>query len=265
MKKFLALFIFTLSFNVSAQLQPLVSSGEDFHYANFYKIKIDPRATQVDLLNFETVNESFPQPAERYNRQQHFGGWLQDTNSGSCLNTRGKVLVRDSKTTPSFSNNGCTVYSGQWDEPYTGRLRTQARDIQIDHMVPLKNAYMTGAHEWDFNKRCLYANFMGNRMHLISADGPENLKKGDQTPAGYVPPNQTYICQYVKNWLNIKAIWDLRVTPPEGEAVRRITDQYSCPHEMFIVSMQSLDEQHRFMQENANLCSTPSAVLTAFQ
>lgn len=263
MKRFIVLAVLLLTAPTYAQLSAL-KSDEDFIYSNYYKVRVDPRAEIVDLLHFETIEETFPLPAEPYKRDVHFGGWLRDNTADSCLNTRAKVLVRDSVTPVTFSANHCTVTKGTWDDPYTARPHLNAHDIQIDHLVALKNAYMTGAFEWNFAKRCLYANYMGNKFHLLSVDGPENLKKSDHSPSAYVPPNKNYTCQFVKNWLNIKTIWSLRITPKEGDAIQNIVEANNCNPADFVISMQSLNEQQRFMTDHADLCATVGLKLENF-
>ncbi len=264
MKSFIVyLVLFLSSVHVFAQIS-ILKSDEDFIYNNYYKVKIDPIGSTINLLQFETVNETFPLPAVPYKREVHFGGWLRDVTETTCLNTRGQVLVRDSVSTVTYTTNGCTVQSGQWDDPYTARPHLLAKDIQIDHLVALKNAYMTGAHEWNFAKRCLYANYLGNKFHLLSVNGPENLRKSDHSPKGYVPPNKNYICQFVKNWLNVKLIWSLRLTPQEGDAIQKIAKDNNCAVEEFIVTTQSLNEQRQFMTDHADLCSSPTLMLESF-
>ena len=170
MKKLLALLSFV---SVCAVAQTKISnpkldeikSNDDFVYSHYYLVKVDPAATTIDLLTLEDINQTFPLPAVPYKRDVQYGSWLKDDTS--CLNTRAKVLVRDSAHPVTFTPNGCNVTTGDWNDPYTGRLHTSANDIQIDHVVALKNAYMTGAHEWNFKKRCLYANFLGNNFHLL--------------------------------------------------------------------------------------------------
>ena len=242
----------------------VLRSDEDFNYSDFYQIKEDPRLQFINLLVFDHINEKFPLPAIPYNRDTHFGGWLRDNTGGTCLNTRGKVLVRDSASSVSYSPNGCTVEGGHWDDPYTALIYTSAKDIQIDHVVALKNAYMTGAHEWDFKKRCLYANYLGNEFHLLSVNGKENLKKSDSSPSAYVPPNKTYTCQFIKVWLNIKLIWTLRETPKEREAIIKIATENNCNPQDFIISAVNLKEQRNFMADNANLCATSTTFLQNF-
>ncbi len=266
MKKLVLSIIFLITSNAFADLTQvgIFKSDEDFNYPDYYRVKEDPRLQFINLLVFDHINEKFPMPAVPYNRDSQFGGWLRDTTDGTCLNTRGKVLVRDSSTNVSYAPNGCTVDTGTWNDHYTARLHTNAKDIQIDHVVALKNAYMTGAHEWDFKKRCLYANYLGNSFHLLSVSGKENLKKSDSTPSGYVPPNKEFVCEFVKDWLNIKLIWSLRSTPKEQKAIMAIVTESQCNPQTFIVTSGDLKAQRDFMLNNADLCGATAAVFETF-
>lgn len=234
----------------SSPLDPLKIAEEFLNQAA--QMSQELRAQVVSLLNFDHHDDAYGNVGEAYNRQKHFGGWLRDPHDNTCLNTRGKVLVRDSKVQVEIKN--CTVSHGEWDEPYAGQVVTDAKEIQIDHFVPLKNAYVSGAWKWDFPKRCLYANFLGNNFHLISADGHENMSKSDNTPERYMPPNQAYRCQYLQQWLKVKLIWDLGLTPPEKQAVESLIQQNHCDVSQFVYSESDLQAQRRFMADNANLC-----------
>lgn len=255
MKKiFKVAILFLFSQNIFAKdLISVLKSDEDFHYSDYYKIKEDPRFQNVNLMNFSHIVDTLPFPVEAYNRKIHFGTWIQDPD-GSCMNTRGKVLVRDSKKTVSYNPNGCTVNRGEWLDPYSAKIFTAASDIQIDHLVPLKNAYMTGAHEWSYLKRCLYANFLGNNFHLLAVNGAENLHKSDSTPSGYMPPNANYKCQYLKEWLEVKAIWSLRVTPKEMSAIKSLFVSENCKSNNFLVAYAEIKSQRQFMEDHADLC-----------
>lgn len=241
-----------------------LKSDENFNYDNYYQIKEDQNMNQFDLLVFKHHFTKFPLPNLPYDRDFHFGGWLRDTTDGKCLNTRGKVLVRDAVSSVTYTPDACTVVSGEWDDPYTARMHTFAKDIQIDHVVALKNAYMTGAHEWDFKKRCLYSNYQGNNFHLLAVNGKENLRKSDFSPSGYVPPNKVYTCEFIKGWLHIKLIWSLRVTPKEATAINRIAAQSNCDPQSFIVSSAELKAQRDFMSENANMCDSATVMIEKF-
>lgn len=271
MKKFLLAFLTLttfVNFNVlaadSTSLVNILKSDEDFIYNEFYTVNEDPSLHKINLLALNHHNSKFPLPPVPYNRDQQFGGWLRDTSGVTCLNTRGLVLMRDSLTDVTYTASGCTVDKGEWDEPYTGRLHKLAKDIQIDHLVALKNAYMTGAHEWDNKKRCLYSNFMGNNFHLLSTNGPENMKKSDHSPEGYTPPNKAYTCQFIKQWLNVKLIWSLRLTPREVTAINKIATESKCDPEGFVIPAQSLKEQREYMADNANLCESAQVMIEKF-
>lgn len=266
MKSLFLSFVFLICAQAFAEFPAfnILKSDEDFNYPDYYRIKEDPRLQFVNLLVFDHVREKFPMPAVPYKRDVHFGGWLRDSTAGTCLNTRGKVLIRDSVSNVSYTPNGCTVDIGGWDDPYTARKHTNAKDIQIDHVVALKNAYMTGAHEWDFKKRCLYANYLGNSFHLLSVNGKENLKKSDSSPSGYVPPNKAFVCEFIKDWLYIKAIWSLRSTPKEQAAIMTIVNDNLCDPRGYIISASSLKTQRDFMEANADLCNSPTMAIENF-
>ena len=61
------------------------------------------------------------------------------TTSGSC-NTREVVLARDGTNVVQDSSS-CAATSGTWKSPYDGATWTAASDVDIDHMVPLSNAW----------------------------------------------------------------------------------------------------------------------------
>lgn len=236
---------------ISADLQ-----GDDsFRYPDYYQVKEDPRLQNVNLLVLNHVESEFPYPKTPYNRKAQFGTWIKDRTDGTCMDTRGKVLVRDSKSTVTYRPNGCTVASGDWDDPYSGKHFDSASDIQIDHFVPLKNAYMTGGFEWDQRKRCLYANYLGNQFHLLSVSGRENLKKSDSSPSQYMPSNRQYACVYLKQWLEVKVIWGLRITPKEAAAIQARVNDNECDKTEFVVSSNFLKDQRRYMTDNADLCA----------
>jgi len=183
---------------------------------------------QLDLTRWVSHQGDLPTPNEKYDRKKHFGGWVTDA-FGDCQNTRAKVLIRDSKVEVTYTNSQkCTVLAGEWNDPYTGKTYTSARDIQIDHLVPLKHAYDSGAWKWSDKKRCLYGNFDFNDFHLLSVDGPENMKKGARSPDQYMPPNEKYSCQYLQQWLMVKAIWALPLNAGEAKGVNELIKEHNC-------------------------------------
>ena len=73
-----------------------------------------------------------------------WGGWIDE--DGDCEDTRAGILIRDSQAKVSFV--GCRVVSGLWNQPYSGGSTTNASQIDIDHIIPLKWAHGHGGDRW---------------------------------------------------------------------------------------------------------------------
>ncbi len=195
------------------------------------------------------------QSSDPYNRTKHFGKWIDDPTDSTCFNTRAKVLYRDSQTDVVVSReNECLIEEGHWKDPYTNSTVRLANELQVDHMVPLKHAFISGAWKWSQLKRCAYANFMGNNFHLITADAHENMVKSDQGPEEYLPPNNKYICTYLSNWLKVKAIWNLTLSPPETAAIEQTLADMNCAPSAFVLSKKELTRQRAKIASFENIC-----------
>ncbi|MGZ3747100.1 MAG: HNH endonuclease family protein [Pseudobdellovibrionaceae bacterium] len=216
----------------------------------------EARAKILDfnLLSWTHHNEELADPEVPYDRKSQYGTWVRDPREKNCYNTRARVLIRSSEIPVSFSTNGCTVVSGQWHDPYSDSEFTQASDLQIDHVVPLKNSYVSGAWKWDGAKRCLYGNFMSNEFHLLAVNGHDNMKKGDRTPEEFMPPNEAYACTYLTIWLKIKLIWNLAMTPSEAQAISQLVKQNNCDESLLVMTSEDLNHQRESILENMTLC-----------
>lgn len=210
----------------------------------------------ISLLSWEHHPQTFPAPVERYNRDHHFANWVDDPFDNTCYDTRAKVLMRSSRRPVQFSaSNRCRVETGEWIEPYAARTHLRATDIQIDHVVALKNAYVSGASRWNFMSRCLYANYMGNDFHLLAVDGRENMRKSDRTPADWLPTNPGARCEFMRAWLSIKAIWGLVLSPREAAGIRDLVTRLGCQTNQFILPMDYIAQQRQIIGQSMNLCS----------
>jgi hypothetical protein len=74
-------------------------------------------------------------PQTGYSRDL-FPHWI--SQGGKC-NTRKVVLARDG--TNVVQDASCSATSGSWFSPYDGATWTAASDLDIDHLVPLSNAW----------------------------------------------------------------------------------------------------------------------------
>lgn len=142
-----------------------------------------------------------------------FPHWI--TISGSC-NTREQVLKRDG--TNVVVNSSCAATSGSWYSPYDGATWTAAADVDIDHMVPLAEAWASGAWAWTTAKRQTYANDLGG-PELWAVTDNVNQSKGDKDPAEWQPPLGSFRCTYARAWIQAKWYYSLSVDSAERSAL----------------------------------------------
>lgn len=95
---------------------------------------------------------------EGYQRSR-FQHWTDEDRDG--CDTREEVLIAESRTAPTIGP-GCKVTAGEWFSYYDGQTTTQPRGLDIDHMVPLTEAWDSGACTWSAARRKAYANDLGD-------------------------------------------------------------------------------------------------------
>ncbi|KAI6081818.1 hypothetical protein F4821DRAFT_248463 [Hypoxylon rubiginosum] len=138
-----------------------------------------------------------------------------DTITGTC-NTREYVLKRDA--TSVVVGSDCYPTSGSWTSPYDGAKWTAASDLDIDHMVPLKNAWISGASKWTTAKREQFANDV-TRPQLWAVTDNVNSSKGDKSPDSWKPPLASFYCTYARAYVQVKSYWALTITSAEKTAL----------------------------------------------
>ncbi|CAL9410144.1 hypothetical protein SUDANB58_01626 [Streptomyces sp. enrichment culture] len=138
------------------------------------------------------------------------------TVSGAC-NTRETVLKRDGENV--VTDSSCAATAGSWYSPYDGATWTAASDVDIDHLVPLAEAWDSGAGAWTTSRRQAFANDL-TRPQLLAVTDNVNQAKGDQDPATWMPSRTAYRCTYVRAWVQVKYYYDLSVDPAEKSALQ---------------------------------------------
>ena len=179
---------------------------------------IPSTATAQSRLNAITVAPTGS--TSGYSRDR-FPHWI--TISGAC-NTRETVLKRDGTSVQTDSS--CAATSGRWYSPFDGATWTAASDVDIDHVVPLAEAWRSGASSWTTSRRQSFANDL-SRPQLIAVTDNVNSAKGDQDPASWKPPLSSYHCTYAKMWITVKWYWDLTAQSSEISALRTMLS--TCP------------------------------------
>jgi hypothetical protein len=145
-----------------------------------------------------------------------FNHWI--IISGSC-NTRETVLKRDG--TNVVTNSSCAATSGRWYSPFDGATWYAASDVDIDHLVPLAEAWDSGADSWTSSKRQQFANDL-TRPQLIAVTDDVNQSKGDKDPAQWMPSVTGYRCIYARAWVHTKYYYGLSIDSAEKSALTRI-------------------------------------------
>lgn len=154
-----------------------------------------------------------------------FRHWI-DANR-NCRDTRDEVLAQESKVRVS----GCDVRRGRWRSYYDGTITTSSSSFDIDHLVPLAEAWDSGAHRWNAGTRKRFANDLGDRRSLVAVSASANRSKSDRDPADWMPRLGT--CRYVEEWMAVKIRWGLKVDRAEKRALTGLAQ--GCPNRIIAV------------------------------
>ncbi|PHH87054.1 hypothetical protein CDD83_9358 [Cordyceps sp. RAO-2017] len=173
-----------------------------------------PSTARTLLAGLEVAQ---PESGRGYSRKK-FPHW--ETIRGTC-NTREFVLERDGRNVTV--DDDCRAVSGSWESPYDGEVWTDAGDIDIDHMVPLKNAWISGAASWTTEQRRGFANDV-TRPQLWAVTDSVNRAKSDSSPDEWLPPLDGFRCTYVRSWIQVKSHYELSVTAEEKRAMAGVLD-----------------------------------------
>lgn len=138
---------------------------------------------------------------------------------GNGCDVRGIVLIEEARKGPS-TGRSCPVGPGEWLSQFDGVTVTVPRELDIDHMVPLAEAWRSGARGWAPPVRRAFANDLGYAGSLIAVTASSNRSKGDQDPAQWLPPRTSYRCTYISEWIAVKWRWRLKVDATERAALR---------------------------------------------
>lgn len=177
-----------------------------------------PSASAGGSLDELTVAAS-PTTSPPYRRSEFGAGWSYDGSTG--CSTRERVLIDESLTTPAVDDR-CRPTNGRWRSVYDGIETLDPADLQIDHVVPLADAWRSGAAAWTRARRIAFANDLGSPDTLQAVSGSTNESKADRTPADWLPPDRSDWCSYASSWVRIKVRWGLTVTPSEHAALASI-------------------------------------------
>jgi hypothetical protein len=176
----------------------------------------DGRLLALDVLAFITV------------ANEHRGGYVRDLFhypadlDGDGCNTRAEVLQRDSLTFAQVDPYGCHVVAGDWRSLYDGLTVSDPAELEIDHVVALKEAWDSGAWAWTDAARTAYANDIVDHRTLRAVTITTNRSKGDRDPSNWLPPDAGDTCAYIGDWVAIKVRWSFTMDQSEYGRIRKL-------------------------------------------
>lgn len=147
---------------------------------------------------------------------------------GNDCDVRDRVLITEALKGPS-TGSSCPVGPGRWFSAFDGVTVRDPSALDIDHMVPLAEAWGSGARRWSTSVREAFANDLGYAGSLIAVTASSNRSKGDQDPAEWLPPRTAYRCTYVSEWIAVKWRWRLTVDSSEQASLRVLVNSCGNP------------------------------------
>lgn len=178
---------------------------------------VDPRPLAIEVLAMIPVMR---ENGDGYDREL-FEHWI---TIGGC-STRESVLIRDSLSPAQVDPFGCRVVAGDWRSPYDGAVWETPSDVDIDHVVALKEAWDSGAWAWTPQRRRAFANDLSDVRTLRAVTDEVNQSKGDKDPSNWMPPLQGSWCPYLTDWVAIKARWGLSMDESEAGRIRNLLER----------------------------------------
>lgn len=180
--------------------------------------KVAPTADASKLLRKLKVA---PEVRVGYDRSL-FTHWI-DADSDGC-DTRREVLLAEAITPPVVGPD-CFMSGGAWWSAYDDvRVEGYPSTFDVDHMVPLAEAWDSGARTWAPDTRTLFANDIDSPSSLIAVTAASNRSKSDKDPTEWLPRAEA-ACGYAADWVRVKFRWGLSVDRAERQALARVLAQ----------------------------------------
>ena len=181
-------------------------------------------AQQRDILSLLRTLTVTPESSTGYDREL-FPHW--DYLGDDC-DVRDAVLIAEARRGP-VTGNACPVGAGRWFSAFDGVTVRDPSELDVDHLVPLAEAWGSGARTWSTSVREEYANDLGYAKSLIAVTASSNRSKGDQDPTEWLPPRTAYRCTYVASWIGVKYRWRLTIDAREEAALRVLATNCGNP------------------------------------
>jgi len=151
-----------------------------------------------------------------------FKHWI-DADGNKC-DTRREVLISEADDPVTVGAN-CALSGGRWYSYYDAVSQYSSSALDIDHMVPLAEAWDSGARSWSAATREAFANDLGDTRTLVAVTASLNRSKGDRDVAEWLPPKAQ--CRYLREWVAVKLRWRLTVDSTEKASMTSLANSCS--------------------------------------
>jgi len=105
-----------------------------------------------------------------------FKHWIDEDRNG--CDTRREVLIAEALVKPKVGKK-CALTGGVWRSSYDGTVVRDASKLDVDHLVPLKEAWRSGAWAWTPKQRQDFANDLQDSRALVAVTLNSNRSKSD--------------------------------------------------------------------------------------
>ena len=137
---------------------------------------------------------------------------------GDCQNARVEILIRDNIGELTYkTDRECKVISGLWMLPYKGGVEKNPRNIDIDHIIPLKWAHNNGGANWSRAQKKAFANDPEN---LLATTATANRQKGAKGPEAWIPFINR--CSYGIRWQYLLTKYELNAPSTTLKAIESL-------------------------------------------
>jgi hypothetical protein len=177
---------------------------------------IEP-ALAADEIQIRTA----PERIGGYDRKL-FKHWI-DADKNGC-DTRKEVLIAEAIVKPKKGPK-CVLKGGRWISAYDGKTFKKDSGLDVDHVVPLAEAWRSGAWAWTARQRQDFANDLSDPRALIAVSASSNRSKSDRDPKTWLPTKGK--CTYIESWVAIKVRYSLTFDTGELSVIQSYFT--SCP------------------------------------
>jgi len=146
-----------------------------------------------------------------------------------CQTVRTQILEATSDAAVTWSNpRHCEIREGHWIDPYTGDEYNRAAKMEVDHIISPVYANAANGYQWTDQIRQQFAN---DPMNLVPVGRDIQKKKRDRGIGSWLPPEESYHCEYAAAWRDVSQRYDLDLVQRDRSKMKAILEDCNIPEE----------------------------------